>query len=121
MRWGAKKIVVLTARHVVADAKKIVVELFDEKTYKARVLKVDAVWDCAVLELDGRPQGVKAVEVELGDDAVQHEGNRLESCGYGPDGKLAVNTGVFLGYRRSTQAPNGPDDWFEIFRSRPAG
>ncbi|MFZ1935679.1 MAG: trypsin-like peptidase domain-containing protein [Thermoguttaceae bacterium] len=114
VRWGAKKIVVLTARHVVADAKKIVVELFNKKTYKARVLKVDAVWDCAVLELDGRPQGVKAVEVELGDDAVQHEGNRLESCGYGPDGKLAVNTGVFLGYRRSTQAPNGPDDWFEI-------
>jgi thioredoxin 1 len=114
VRWGAKKTVVLTARHVVADAKKIIVELFNKKTYKARVLKVDTVWDCAVLELDGRPQGVKAAEVELGDDAMQHEGNRLESCGYGPDGKLAVNTGMFLGYRRSTQAPNGPDDWFEI-------
>ena len=45
---------------------------------------------------------------------MQHEGNRLESCGYGPDGKLAVNTGLFLGYKRSTQTPNGPDDWFEI-------
>ena len=44
----------LTARHVVADAKKIVVELFNKKTYKARVLKVDAVWDCAVLELERR-------------------------------------------------------------------
>jgi len=114
VKWGAKKIVVLTARHVIADAKRIVVELFNKKTCKARVLKVDAVWDCAVLELDGRPDGVLAVDVELGDAAMQREGNRLESCGYGPDGKLAVNSGLFLGYRRSTQTPNGPDDWFEI-------
>ena len=42
------------------------------------------------------------------------EGNRLESCGYGPDGKLACNSGLFLGYKRSTQAQNGPDDWMEI-------
>jgi S1-C subfamily serine protease len=114
VRWGAKKIVVLTARHVVADAKKIVVELFNKKTYTAWVLKVDAVWDCAVLQLDGSVENLKPAEVELGDDAMQHEGNRLESCGYGPDGKLAANTGLFLGYRRSTQTPNGPDDWFEI-------
>jgi S1-C subfamily serine protease len=114
VRWGEKKLVVLTARHVVADAKKIVIELHNKKTHKARVLKVDAVWDCAVLELDGTPEGVTAAEVELGDEAMQHEGSRLESCGYGPDGKLAVNTGLFLGYKRSTQAPNGPDDWFEI-------
>jgi hypothetical protein len=62
----------------------------------------------------GVPEGVIAAEVELGDEAMQHEGNRLESCGYGPDGKLAANTGLFLGYKRSTQTPNGPDDWFEI-------
>ncbi len=114
VRWDANKIVVLTARHVVADAKNIVVELFNKKTYKARALKTDAVWDCAVLELGGRPEGVKPAEVELGDDAMQHEGSRLESCGYGPDGRLAVNTGLFLGYKRSTQTPDGPDDWFEI-------
>ena len=64
--------------------------------------------------MDGTPEGVTAAEVELGDDAMQHEGSRLESCGYGPDGKLAVNSGLFLGYKRSTQTPNGPDDWFEI-------
>jgi S1-C subfamily serine protease len=114
VRWGAKKIVVLTARHVVADARKIVVELFNKKTCEAHVLKVDAVWDCAVLELQREPEGVVAAEVELGPQAMQHEGSRLESCGYGPDGKLAANSGLFLGYKRSTQTPNGPDDWFEI-------
>jgi thiol-disulfide isomerase/thioredoxin len=114
VRWGAEKIVVLTARHVVQDARKIVVELSNRKTHKARVLKVDAVWDCAVLELIGEPEGVAPAELELGEAAMQKEGNRLESCGYGPDGKLACNSGLFLGYRRSTATPDGPDDWFEI-------
>ena len=77
-------------------------------------MKVDAVWDCAVLELMGQPEGVEPAEVELGNEAMQQEGNRLESCGYGPDGKLACNSGLFLGYRRSTEAPAGPDDWMVI-------
>ena len=81
---AAEKIVVLTARHVVADAKKIVVEVFNKKTYQARVLKMDAVWDCAVLELEREPEGVPAAEVELGQQAMQREGDRLESCGYCP-------------------------------------
>jgi len=113
VRWG-KRIVVLTARHVVQDAKKVVVELFTKRTHYVRVLKVDVIWDCAVLELVGQPEGVEPAEVEVGDVAMQREGNRLESCGYGPDGKLACNSGLFLGYKRSTQAQNGPDDWMEI-------
>jgi S1-C subfamily serine protease len=114
VRWAGKKILVLTARHVIQDAKSIVVELFTKKTHKARVLKVDAVWDCAVLELVGEPEGVAPAEIEMGDAAMQSPGNRLESCGFGPDNQFAVNSGLFIGYKRSTQAPNGPDDWFEI-------
>ena len=113
VRWE-KRIVVLTARHVVKDAKKILVQFHTKQTCYARVLKVDAVWDCAVLELTGRPDGVQPVAVEMGDAAMQSEGNRLESCGYGPDGKLACNTGLFLSYKRSSEAKNGPDDWMEI-------
>jgi hypothetical protein len=41
-------------------------------------------------------------------------GERLESAGYGPDGQLAVNSGLFQGYRRTMQTPNGPDDWMVI-------
>jgi thiol-disulfide isomerase/thioredoxin len=113
VRWG-KRIVVLTARHVVQDAKKIVVEFCTRKTCAARVLKVDVIWDCAVLDLTDRPEGIAPAEMELGNSAMQREGNRLESCGYGPDGKLACNSGLFLSYKRSTQAQNGPDDWMEI-------
>lgn len=114
VKWGGK-IAVLTARHVVKDAKKIIVELVTKKAHYAHVLKVDAVWDCAVLELTSTPEGVEPAEVELGQAAVQSEGVRLESCGYGPDGKLAANNGLFIGYRRSTTTPSdGPDDWMLI-------
>jgi thiol-disulfide isomerase/thioredoxin len=113
VKWNGKT-VVLSARHVVKDAKSIVVELHNKRTHRARVVAVDAVWDCAVLELDGEPTGVEPAEVERGPAAIQAAGNRLESCGYGPDGRLACNSGLFLGYKRSTQTPAGPDDWFTI-------
>ena len=113
VRW-AGRVVVLTARHVVKDAKKIIVELHTKKSYYAKVLKVDSTWDCAVLELTGLSGDVPAAEVQLGQAAMLHDGDRLESCGYGPDNKLAVNDGRFLGYKRSEKTPNGPDDWIEI-------
>jgi thioredoxin 1 len=113
VRWNMR-IAVLTARHVVQDAKRIVVELCNKRTYEAHVMKMDAVWDCAVLVLAGEPDGIEPADVELGEKAMQQEGSRLESCGYGPDGQLACNSGLFLGYKRSTQSPNGPDDWMEI-------
>jgi thiol-disulfide isomerase/thioredoxin len=113
VRW-AGRVMVLTARHVVADAKSIVVELATGKRYYGSILKCDATWDCAVLELQGAPGDLPAVEVQLGQAAMLHDGDRLESCGYGPDARLAVNSGRFLGYRRSEKTPNGPDDWIEI-------
>jgi len=110
VRWSGR-IVVLTARHVIRDAKGIVVWLVTGTKHRARVLRVDTVWDCAVLELEGRPEGIRPVELAYGREAVFGKGARLESCGYGPDGKLASNFGLFIGYRRSTQAMRGPDDW----------
>jgi S1-C subfamily serine protease len=106
--------VVLTARHVTQDAKSIVVRLSTGKTLSARLLSADATWDLAVLELQGIPQGVEPVALEFGPEAMQREGCRLESCGYGPDGRLACNSGLFLGYRRSAAAPRGPDDWMVL-------
>ena len=111
VRWG-KRIVVLTARHVVQDAKSVVIETFRKQTYRVKIIKVDAIWDCAVLKLTERPEGVEPAEVELGSAAMFSDGDRLESCGYGPDGKLACNFGLFKGYRRSSRDPTkGPDDW----------
>ena len=113
VKWNGR-LVVLTARHVIKGASRIIVELCTGKKLAARVVKADVIWDCAVLKLTGEPDGVEAVDVELGNDAMQQEGNRLESCGYGADGKLACNGGVFLGYKRSSETPQGPDDWLVI-------
>jgi hypothetical protein len=113
VRWQ-KRIVILTAQHVIKDAKKIHVETHKKKVHKVRVLKADATWDCAVLEFDGEAADLDVAQLELGSAAMFAGGERLESCGYGPDGQLAVNSGLFQGYRRTTTTPNGPDDWMVI-------
>ena len=113
MRWGGR-IVVLTARHVVRDARTIVVRLVTGKEHTARVL-VTSQWDCTVLQLDGDPVGVEPAKMELGEAAVFHAGDRLTSCGYGGlETKLAANTGLFVGYRRGASDGDGHDDWFEM-------
>jgi S1-C subfamily serine protease len=113
VRWNGR-LVVLTARHVIDGAKQIIVELCTKRTHWAKVVRVDATWDCAVLELTGEPKDVTPVEVQRGDRATPRDGDSLESCGYGPDGRLACNVGRFVGFRRSEKTPNGPDDWLEI-------
>jgi hypothetical protein len=114
VRWGTTPLV-LTARHVVKDAKAVWILTHTGKWHRAVVLNVDAHWDCAVLRCpDGLPE-IKPCDLEFGREAVLAPEMRLESCGYGPDGKLACNGGLFLGYRRSSADPaKGPDDWFEI-------
>jgi len=107
------QLVVLTARHVVRGAARIVVWLATGKTHPARQLAYDGTWDCAVLKI-GEVEGVTPAEMVFGDEAMQKPDSRLESCGYGGDGKLAVNSGLFLGYRRSPRTNGGPTDWMAI-------
>jgi len=115
VRWG-NRVVVLTARHVVKDAKSVIVRFHNGRRYRARVIKVNRQWDCAVLDIGGKaPDGIEPAGFAFGEDAAFKEGDRLESCGYGPDSKLAVNIGLFKGYRRSSATPDtGPDDWMVI-------
>ncbi|MBN2475885.1 MAG: trypsin-like peptidase domain-containing protein [Pirellulales bacterium] len=109
-----RQVAILTARHVVKDAQKILVQFHTGKRFPARVLRADATWDCAVLEVSERPEGIEPAQMAWGEEAMLHRGDRLESCGYGPDGRLAVNSGLFLGYRRSTARRQGPDDWMVL-------
>ena len=111
VRWG-KRVVVLTARHVIQDATRIMVRFHTGRQCRAKLIQVDRQWDCAVLEITP-PMDVEPAEVALGQSAMFREGDRLESCGYGPDGQLACNTGRFLGYRGSTQTGNVLD-WLAI-------
>ncbi len=113
VRWG-KRVVVITARHVVVKAKRVLVDFHNGKRRKARVLKVNVRWDCAVLDIGAAPAGIEPARMAFGNDATFQNGDRLESCGYGADDKLASNSGLFKGYRRSSAAMQGPDDWMVI-------
>lgn len=113
VRWGAR-VVILTAKHVVAGARKIIILPYTRRSYGARVLVVNA-WDCAVLQTDQAMEGVTPAEVATPAESVFVDGDRFESCGLGAEGsQLAVNTGRFIGYRRSARRIDDHDDWFEI-------
>ncbi|MBN1395697.1 MAG: trypsin-like peptidase domain-containing protein [Pirellulales bacterium] len=114
VRWG-RRAVVLTARHVVQDAKQILIDFPGKRRCrKVRVLKMDARWDCAVLSVGDLPEGVEPAAMAFGGDASFRDGDRLETCGYGPDGRMACNSGLFRGYRPSSGASGGPTDWMVV-------
>lgn len=121
VRWK-KRIVVLTARHVVQDAKNILVDFFDGQRRKARVMRVNRKWDCAVLDIGKPPKGIEPAELAMGNDAKFNSGDRMETCGYGPDGKLACNVGSFKGYRQlGSDSNSDPWDWMAVSGNNRAG
>jgi thioredoxin 1 len=113
VKW-AGRVVILTAKHVVRDAKSITVRLNTGKTVHCRVVAIDNKWDCAVLEAN-EPLSLDTptVQVEVGQSATFHEGDRLDSCGFGPDDRFAVCSTVFVGYRRDNVRSTN-DDWMEL-------
>ncbi len=102
---------VLTARHVVQNARHMRVWFSNGHVSPARILAADATWDVSVLGLQSPPDRIAPAELEYGPDAMQRAGNRLESCGYGADGRLACNCGRFLRYAQPAGAAAA--DWME--------
>ena len=113
VHWD-EKTVVLTAAHVARGCKRVSVYLAKPKRWAAAAsVKLDDRWDVAILTLAHADTAeLEPADIAWGEDATPKQGARLESCGLGPDGRLAVNAGVLLGYRS-----NGPDrsaDWIDI-------
>ena len=116
VKWGGA-VCILTARHVVKDAKEITIRTLTGKELRCRVIAVDAKWDCAVLSTIDEPLppdvAMSAIEVETGTAATFREGDRLETAGYGPNDRYAVCSCTFKGYRRDNAA-TATDDWMEL-------
>lgn len=112
VRWGGQ-IVVLTARHVIHDAKSITVRLSTGKTVRARVIVTDNTWDCSALELLEPYGELEPAACEVGESAVIQSGETMESCGFGADDKLAANTGKVTGFSKAIEGSE-LTDWIEI-------
>ena len=94
VRWNGRLLVV-TAKHVVSGAVKVDVYLHNRRKISARLVSLGTHSDGAVLWLaEDIPEITPA---EVGDGALV-DGDRLESCGYGSESKLAVNSGILLGF-----------------------
>jgi hypothetical protein len=113
VRWD-EKTVVLTAAHVARGCKRVLVYLANPKRWAAAAtVKLDDRWDVAILTLAHADAAeLEPADIAWGEDATPKQGARLESCGLGPDGRLAVNSGVLLGYR--SNGPGRSADWIDI-------
>ncbi|HBO45329.1 MAG TPA: hypothetical protein DD670_15650 [Planctomycetaceae bacterium] len=107
VRWG-RRVVILTARHVVKDARRVWVRGV-AKYVEARVVGVDATWDVAGLVPSDESEFV-AAQIAWRESGHPAPGEPLESCGFGGDDRLAVNRGRFLGYR-APMGSRGRTDW----------
>jgi hypothetical protein len=113
VRW-ATRTVVLTASHVVRGCRRVLVYLAKPKRWAtAATIKLDDRWDVAILSLaEADAAELAPAEVAWGDEATPKPGARLECCGLGPDGRLAVNSGIVLGYRGNGLGRSA--DWIDV-------
>lgn len=83
---------IVTCGHLFDDGTgTVVVQFTDGKSYCAKVLEVERAWDLAAL-LIVAPSAEPLPIV----DAPPRVGTPLESCGYGPNGRLLRNRGQML-------------------------
>ncbi len=84
---------VLTCAHLFsASPGEIAVIFSDGSSHKGRVVSLDRTWDLALLCISQQRQGVRIAA------AAPKVGDRVQSCGYGRDGRYWCNQGRVLGY-----------------------
>jgi hypothetical protein len=103
--------VILTARHVIRNARAVFVH-GRRKWHRTDVLKTDSTWDVAAL-LPEDSTDFDTAEIAWRETGHPKAGDRLESCGFGADGRLAVNGGRFIGYR-TTMRNRRQADWLVL-------
>lgn len=114
IRWG-KRLVIVTARHVIDGTKKVFVR-GKTRDWECRVLGGDTDWDVAILE----PQDQEAysdfdlTEIARGDEGTIKRGDRLETCGFGGDDRLAVNSGIVVDFVYCDHPRKNKPDWVRV-------
>lgn len=101
---------ILTNNHVVADADKVTVTLFDKTTYNAKIIGKDPTTDVAVIKIDGR----NFPTVNLGDDAKARVGQWVLAIGNPLQLNFTVTAGIVSAKGRNQAAllnPNGQNPY----------
>jgi S1-C subfamily serine protease len=98
----AKRGIIVTNLHVIADAQKIEIALNDGKNYKAKLLGYDEDMDLAVLQLLNPPKNLTAVK--FGDSSKLEVGQGVLAIGnpFGLDRTLT--TGIISSLNRNVRA-----------------
>lgn len=100
--------VVLTCAHLFREGVgNITVKFADGSFYEARMLGRDATWDLAALEITAPAASPVAIA-----DGYPRRGEPVKSCGYGPNGQYACNSGRVLGY--TTAQGTSSFEWFDL-------
>ncbi|HEX4684769.1 MAG TPA: trypsin-like peptidase domain-containing protein [Gemmatimonadaceae bacterium] len=101
---------ILTNNHVVADADKVTVTLFDKRVYSAKVVGKDPTTDVAVIKIDGSNYPT----LSLGDDAKARVGQWVLAIGNPLQLDFTVTAGIVSAKGRNQSAllnPNGSNPY----------
>lgn len=92
---------ILTNYHVVADARNVVVTLYDEESYPATLVGADPVNDIAVIKIDAPPESL--VPITLGESDHLRVGQRVFALGnpFGLDRTMSM--GIISSLNRSLE------------------
>jgi serine protease Do len=96
---------ILTNNHVVADADKVTVTLFDKRVYDAKVIGKDPTTDVAVIKIDEK----NLPTLSLGDDANARVGQWVLAIGNPLQLDFTVTAGIVSAKGRNQTALLNPD------------
>jgi len=93
-----RRAVVLSCAHLFREGTgQVHVHLRDGRTLAAIPKAIDMTWDLSALEIDS--PGIAPIDLAA---TVPLPGQRLQSCGFGPNGVYQCNTGTVQGYTRAS-------------------
>ncbi|MBL4850215.1 MAG: trypsin-like peptidase domain-containing protein [Planctomycetes bacterium] len=105
--------IALTNHHVVANAKRVLVRLYDGREVSAVVVGIDPLTDVAVIRLGPHPDAIPYVPVEYGDDAALEVGDWVLAVGnpFGLD--QTVTAGIVSAKGRSRLGVAAYEDFIQ--------
>lgn len=105
--------IALTNHHVVANAKRVLVRLYDGREVSAAVIGTDPLTDVAVLRLGAHPDGLPYVPVQIGNDGALEVGDWVLAAGnpFGLD--QTVTAGIVSAKGRSRVGVAAYEDFIQ--------